>query len=128
MFGRNKKSYKNLYLHILEIGVENVNEGLKYNELKQKLEKMGYVFNTKCLEQVVGEWFSNSFTQCELGEDNIEESSDDNFILKGEASITYLNYINAQKSKKYCFWAIVLSTLAIFITILLTLFQMEIIG
>jgi hypothetical protein len=116
-----KRSYKNLYLHILKIGVKNVSDGLSYKMLKKRLEKKRYDFTNTCLEKAVKQWFVNSFVQCDNGDKidilKLDKDSDENFILNGEASIAYLNYITAKRSKIYCLWAIILATFAILISL-----------
>lgn len=103
------KSYGKLYLHILEIGMKKVNEGLSYNELKSELQKKNYDFENDCIEKAVKHWLVQNFVHLDEDDNhctkeidtnlpNLEEHKEFHFILKGDACLSLLNYQNANRT------------------------------
>ena len=56
----NKPINDKLYLRILQLGRENLTEGLKFNKLITTLQQEGYTINN-CTNRSIREWFYNSF-------------------------------------------------------------------
>lgn len=48
-----QKTYKTLYLAMLEVGQEKVQDGVSYNEIKSLLSKERYDFENDCVELAV---------------------------------------------------------------------------
>ncbi|KAA6332905.1 hypothetical protein EZS27_018636 [termite gut metagenome] len=134
------KNYDSLYLEILKIGIEKVNDGLSFNQLKNKLEKKGYDFENDCIELAVKQWFVDNFIHYEIIDekiggdiketilemvDNIGKLEnghlDCNFILKGTACLALLQHKNARNSLHYTFGAFAVALIALIISILVAI-------
>ncbi len=98
------KNYDNLYLDILTIGRETVQNGISYNELKQKLGDKGYDFSNDCIELAVKQWFFDSFHHRDEDDNpitcvhQIEEHLDCSFILKGESCLMLIDHRKAKRN------------------------------
>jgi hypothetical protein len=128
-----KKSYKNLYLDILKIGADKANNGLSYKDLKSELEeKKGYDFKNDCIEKAVKHWFSNCFVHLDDDENHrtkeictkdknlpkLEDHLNCNYILKGDACLTLLNYNNTKRTLKVALCSCIVAFLTLLYTLL----------
>lgn len=100
----------NLYLKILEIGRDNLEMGLSFNELIDYLKKDGFILN-ECWERTLREWFYTSFfheeAHCSKYGTNpytdvtsLNEHLGCNFILKGESCMRLLQYYQVKSADK----------------------------
>lgn len=113
-----KKNYKKLYLHILEIGVEQLDTGLTYEELKCLLEKKGYNFSNNCIEIAVKQWFFDCFHHKTSNDaiDNIDDIDDHlecSWILKGESCLILTEYKASSRNLNIAIIAIIISVVSL---------------
>ena len=119
-----KRNYNNLYINILKIGVSQLDQGLSYTLLKEKLEKKGYDFSNDCIELAVKQWFINCFQHymgpediAEMGEiktvDDLERHLYCNFVLEGKACLTYVEHRKSKRNLILAYVAIVIAVLSL---------------
>lgn len=99
--------YDRLYIRILEIGRDNLNEGVSFEDLKKQLTKEGCDFENGCIDKAVKRWFFDSFEHVIDQEDGthkvIENYSDlpehlgCQFIMKGNRCLALVEH---EKSKR----------------------------
>lgn len=103
----NKPIDDKLYLRILQLGRENLTEGLKFNSLISTLEQEGYTINN-CTNRSIREWFYNSFfheeAHCQNGNFNNVQELDNHlncgFVLKADTCMKLLQFEESEKSNK----------------------------
>jgi hypothetical protein len=118
-----KKTYKELYLSMLEIGQERVHEGVSYNQMRETLVRKGYKFDNDCIELAVKQWFYDSFHHTGADDNPFLSVKDlDNhlhcsFILKGESCLKLLDYQTSSNGVRVGFIALFISVVAVAFTI-----------
>lgn len=103
----NKPIDDKLYLRILQLGRENLTEGLKFNALITTLQQEGYTINN-CTNRSIREWFYNSFfheeAHCQNGNFNNVQELDNHlncgFVLKADTCMKLLQFEESEKSNK----------------------------
>src|SRR5688572_5573474 len=96
-----------LYLRILQLGRENLTQGLKFNSLISILKGEGYTINN-CTNRSIREWFYNSFfheeAHCQNGNyanvQELDKHKNCGFVLKADTCMKLLQYEEAEKSNK----------------------------
>ncbi|MBK9378150.1 MAG: hypothetical protein IPM86_07865 [Saprospiraceae bacterium] len=96
-----------LYLRILQLGRENLTNGLKFNSLISTLQQEGYTINN-CTNRSIREWFYNSFfheeAHCQNGNFNNVQELDNHkncgFVLKADTCMKLLQFEESEKSHK----------------------------
>jgi len=118
-----QKTYKTLYLAMLEVGQEKVQDGVSYNEIKALLSKERYDFENDCVELAVKQWFYDSFHH-RGADDNplldvrdLDRHLDCKFILKGESCLKLLSYQTSRNSVRVGVIAALISMMAVGLTI-----------
>jgi hypothetical protein len=129
-----EKSYNKLFPDILKIGMEYINTGISYEEMKRELERKGYKFGDEpnsCKESTIQNWFADNFSECVclfpkeqetdqklLLDEYFRKHSQCKFIIEGKACLTYLNHKDTRRSKIYCLLAFIGAAAALIFAIL----------
>lgn len=115
-----KKKYDSLYLEILKYAIDQREDGVSYNKLKEHLESLGYDFKNDCVELAVKQRFLDCFNNHIENSHpfkttkDIDNHVDSNCILNGESCITYINYKTSVRNTNLALYAVLIS-LATFI-------------
>lgn len=131
----NQKNYETLYIRMLELGYDKMEEGLSFDNLINQLKSEGFDTNNTCLYRAVMTWYVTSFHHLELEghsttdlEHGLGKHKSCNFILKGEACLTYIEYRNmigsrdiSESSRKWSVIAVWVAACGILVTLYLSI-------
>ncbi|MCD0467018.1 hypothetical protein [Flavobacterium sp. ENC] len=115
--------YDSLYLDILKIGRANVESGLSFIRLREKLEQEGYDFSNYYIEVAVKTWFYDTFHHALSDHGPIEYHELDshlecNFVMKGDACLKLISYNNSSFNNKLTLYSVILAGIALIASII----------
>lgn len=134
---------KNIYIRSLEVGVENIEAGISYFEMKDKLINEGFPFSGTFEEYFINWFFKNFFEHSQYPyyhgtrygdnyrklKDISDQSKNTKCIISSEACFDLIDYqelIEVKKSSKQsnrnALIAIVLTLLALLVSIISNIF------
>lgn len=115
---------ENIYIKTLEIGVENINKGISYNEVKKEIGSLVPEFETAYIN-----WFYNNFynkiawkrimlepLDRYIDLNNFNECNNQIAYLTGDGHLKYIEYLELKEARKSAKRAYVMALIAIVIS------------